>query len=255
MQSHLGRSSLVLILLTFAACTPFREVYHFRAGRPGAANYYRVTIEGWTGLTSSQYSAGLYDAEAVDALFGELTGPGKRISVDSTNLKGHPVRGGTSSTTTTTPPVTVVAASGSTAAESLSGRSLEGKKFVFFLSSNNDFFINQIQTYVTAERMQNDVVSLLLRGDVEQLERARLQRKNSDARAQSIADTLTAQVAGLGTGDNATAKDVRAAALQILNDLAARAQEPPTASFTSIAEAETWVRQHSGAFRQAGGAR
>jgi len=49
-------------------------------------NFYRVTITGWTLFATSQYSAGWFDEDAVDSLFGELKG--RTVKVDSVDLEG-----------------------------------------------------------------------------------------------------------------------------------------------------------------------
>ena len=82
--------AFLLALVPFVpGCMSFYERYHVMASRGQSSgangdseapdqvpntNYYRVTISGWTVLSTSQYASGWYDSEAVDSLFGELKG-------------------------------------------------------------------------------------------------------------------------------------------------------------------------------------
>jgi len=237
-------------------CSQFHEHYIFRAGRPGKANYYRVKIDGYTRYTSSQFAAGLYDAEAVDALFGELTGPGKRVTVTSAFA----------ATTSTPPAITdtsgdVALVNSSTnvttpvsSPETLSGKSLTNQKFVFFLSSNANAFINQIQTYVDAGNTQTAVMTLLFKDDMQKLEASRSQVSKADVRMSTLSTAIANAVTPLGTGDTAKSSDVRDATLEIMALLANRSNTSSPVSFSDIKQAEQWIRDHPQAFRPAGGA-
>ena len=261
---RLHKKYLVLIAgagLLLAGCSNFHEQYLFRAGRPGQANYYRVKIDGYTRFSSSQFAAGLYDAEAVDALFGELSGSGKRVTVTSAFE--------TTSTTSTTPPPTTPVAAASTevtmvsgsqsgskpasASQTVAGKSLNNQKFVFFLSTNANAFINQIQTYVTADRMQTAVMTLLFKDDLQKLETSRAQSSAADLRAKTLGDAMKGVTTPLGTGDTAKSADVRSATLDVLALLASRSNVSSPPSFTTVAEAEKWLREHPRAFRPNGG--
>lgn len=191
MWPRLWMTVLALGFVLLCGCSSFKEQYIFRAGRPGDANYYRVTIKGRTFFTSSQFAAGLYDAEAVDALFGELTGPGKRVTIDS-GPRGQQQQQQSSGEDAALTMVSTTANAKDGGAETVGGKSLKDQKFVFFLSSNADFFVNQIQTYVTTERMQTAVVTLLLKDDLQRLELAKIDGTAADARAKTLADSCTA---------------------------------------------------------------
>jgi hypothetical protein len=253
------RSWLLLLVpaLTLTGCSQFHEQYIFRSGRPGKANYYRVTISGTTTFTSSQFAAGLYDAEAVDALFGELKGPGKLVSIGGTSFQ--PDTGTTQQTAPQPPVLTMVAtsdAAGKTKPiESLEGKPVKEQKFVFFLSSNANAFINAIQTYVDSDRIQTAMVSLLLKDDVQKLAVARGDERAATARANALSSALNASVSALGTGDEAKSSDVRTATLKILSILANRSDTASPPSFDSVVAAETWLRNSPRAFRLSGGAR
>jgi hypothetical protein len=251
--------SLLIVFLLLGGCSNFHEQYLFRAGRPGQANYYRVKIEGYTRFSSSQFAAGLYDAEAVDALFGELSGSGKRVTVTSAF----------ETTSTASPPTTTPATAASTevtmvsgsqtgakptpASQTVAGKSLTNQKFVFFLSTNANAFINQIQTYVTADRMQTAVMTLLFKNDLQKLEASRSQSSAADLRAKTLGDAMKTSTTSLGTGDTAKSADVRNATLDVLALLASRSNVSSPPMFTTVAEAEKWLREHPRAFRPNGG--
>lgn len=255
MTRHLPKVLLLMAALTLTACSNFHEQYMFRSGRPGKANYYRVTISGYTTFTSSQFAAGLYDAEAVDALFGELNGPGKLVSIGGTSFQQ--TGDGTASGTTTelTTVATSDAASKTRPIQSLEGKPVKDQKFVFFLSSNANAFINTIQTYVDSDRIQTAMVSLLIKDDVKKLEEARAEERVALSRANGLAAAMDASVAPLGTGEAATSADVKGATLKVLSLLANRSEAASPPSFSTLDAAEQWFRETPRAFRPAGGAR
>jgi hypothetical protein len=243
------RSVRALVVLaavvSLTGCSQFHEQYLFRSGRPGRANYYRVTISGHTTFSSSQFAAGLYDAEAVDALFGELKGPGKLVSVQGTALApqtppgtGTPELVDSSDPDVKTNPV-----------QTLDGKPVNDQKFVFFLSSNANAFINAIQTYVDSERMQTAMVSLLVKDDVREMETARAEERVETRRANSLSKAIDATVQPLGTGDAAQSKSVREVTLRLLALLASRSDTASPRSFASIEDAEQWLRESPRAFR------
>jgi hypothetical protein len=243
-------------VLTLTSCSQFHESYLFRSGRPGKANYYRVTISGTTTFTSSQFAAGLYDAEAVDALFGELKGPGKRVSIDSAFAPSPDPNNPASDPAPASQGLTLVAMSDSEAKtkpmQTLDGKTVKDQKFVFFLSSNANAFINAIQTYVDSQRIQTAMVSLMIKDDVQKLEAARASERIATARTNALKTSFDASVAPLGNGDGATSEKVRAAALKVLALLASRSGAPPSPpKFDDFEKAEAWLRDRPGTFRTA----
>jgi hypothetical protein len=252
-------------IFLLAGCSNFHEQYLFRAGRPGQANYYRVKIDGFTRFSSSQFAAGLYDAEAVDALFGELSGSGKRVTVTSAfetttsqPISSNPSNPGVTPVTAASTEVTMVSGAQSAskagpASQTVAGKSMNNQKFVFFLSSNANAFINQIQTYVTADRMQTAVMTLIFKDDLQKLEASRSQTSAADLRAKTLGEAMKGATTPLGTGDTAKSADVRSATLDVLALLASRSSVSSPPGFASLAEAEKWLREHPRAFRPTGG--
>lgn len=257
---QLRRSLLALAclgVLVLAGCSSFKEVYHFKATSGDHTNYFRVTVNGWTFMSASQYAAGNYDADAVDALFGELQGA--KVRVDSTTLQGHKPRvvetavttqSGTSTTTTTTQPSESGETPEAVKLETLTGESLDRKKFVFFLSSNSDFFVNQISTFVTTRDMQQSIVTLILKDDVAALERERLNGRKGDAAAEALATrlrTISAELRAAGvTNGQATTKIV-----SLLQTLAQNsAVSAGVGGITDVATAKQWLQDHPRAFAE-----
>lgn len=260
--------AMAMLLVFSAGCSRFKEVYHFRATAGEHTNYYRVTVKGWTVLSASQYAAGNYDAQAVDALFGELQGA--KVRVDSTSLQGHPARvvqqtsvttaGGTTTTTSTTAAAAPSAAvPGSNAAdestktklETLTGENLDQKKFVFFLSSNSDFFVNQISTYVTTREMQQSIVTLILKEDIAALEKQRLSGRTGDEAAETLATRLRAISKELRTPADGTVTnaDATSAVTAVLKTLAQNSTVSAGVNdITSVATAKQWLQDHPRAF-------
>jgi hypothetical protein len=260
MQKRMALCALaMLVLFVSTGCSRFKEVYHFKATGGDHTNYFRVTVKGWTLFSASQYAAGNYDAEAVDALFGELQGPGLRVRVDSTTLQGHTARGGTPQTTTTTTTTTTTSSSQNPPTEdgtkvaTLSGEALDQKKFVFFLSANSDFFVNQISTYVTTREMQQSIVTLILKDDVAALEKERVTGRTGYTAAATLATRLRAISAELrapadGTVTNA---DATAAVVSLLKTLAQNsAVKADVDTITDVTRAKTWLQEHPRAFAE-----
>src|ERR1700728_1672817 len=83
-----------LVFLSLAACTNFSEVYYVGAfdptsqpsamqagaatqpsGYPLPTQFYRYHISGYSLWSNTRFEAGLYDAKAVDTLFGDVSPP------------------------------------------------------------------------------------------------------------------------------------------------------------------------------------
>lgn len=247
------KSSLlvVLIALLLSACSSFKEVYHFRATEGEQTNYYRVTVKGWTFLTTSQYAAGNYDAEAVDALFGELQGA--KVKVDSVALAGHTARTPSGATTTTTTTTTSNESTSNAKLETLTGQSLGNKKFIFFLSANSDFFVNQINTYVTTREMQESIVTLILKDDVAKLQDARASARRDGAGAEALATRLRTIVTDLRapSDGSVTNGEATSAITKVLKTLAANSNTSAGIDgITNAATGRRWLEDHPNAFNE-----
>ena len=156
----------------------------------------------------------------------------------------------TTATTTTTAPVETPTNAG---LETLTGQSLGKTKFVFFLSANSDFFVNQISTYVTTREMQESIVTLILKDDVAKLQDARASARRGDGAAEALATRLQTIVAELRTpaDGSVTNADAGAAITTVLKTLAANSNTSAgVGNITNVATARTWLEEHPTAFRE-----
>lgn len=251
--------SFVIFVSALCGCSTFKEVYHFKATDGDTVNYYRTTVSGWTLFSASQYAAGNYDADAVDALFGELTGA--KINADSIKLAGHTPR-----TTAAGPEIDKGAANpppptasqstfkntetSTPKVETLSGENMEHKKFVFFLSSNSDFFVNQINTYVTTRDMQQSIVTLLLKDDIAKLQEARISRDIENASAEALATRLRSVAAELKSpAGSLTNQDTIDRIVKILRAMASKSNvSSGVNSINTVENGKTWLQNNPGAF-------
>lgn len=66
--------ALFTLASTLAACTSFKQVYHFQSGGSGQdlPNYFRVTVKGNAQTAKARFLAGVYDERAVDLYFNEI---------------------------------------------------------------------------------------------------------------------------------------------------------------------------------------
>lgn len=216
-----------LLLLELSACSSFDEHYHFRARGKDHTNYYRVTISGWTTLSSSQYAAGLYDAEAVNALFGEVKskeGEPKEEEDDCAAAKEEKI-------------------------ESIDGKSMADRKLVLFLSANSDAFVGQIQSFVNSKEIQESMVTLILKDDVEKLAIAREEVKVEDARAEALEAELKSLAGAVEPSGSIDAKKLQAKLLETVTALARSSSEGYSSlEFKDMQKAQDWFANNPGAF-------
>jgi hypothetical protein len=212
---------------------------------PVVSNYYRITISGWTLFSTSQYSAGWYDAEAVDSLFGELKG--KTVMVDRVALEGHTPR---------TPPSEKKEDETVTKIESMDGQQLTNKKLVLFLSSNADSLANQISALATKKEVEVTLSAMLASGDFEEREGARVEDAAAAEKTNVLAQELRVILAGIDSAAPSGPK-VRQT-LQILLRALARSSNTPEdlgSIGTTRESALSWFTTHPEAFRLPGGGR
>ncbi len=221
-------------------------------------NYYRVTVNANTQLSASQYAAGWYDKAAVDALFGELKGPGRKVSVDSVNLIGYEKKvdgktvasgndkdkGSDEKKVRTMNVGDGELKSGST--------SLDDKTLVIFLSTNSSALVSQIRAFTKSAQIQNNLVAMLLGPDFERLEEEKLTAEMQDATAASEGQRLDAEVKALTEAKNAgniKKADIKKALVASLKLLAQSSRQPDGSSvITDADQAKKWLEDHPGAF-------
>ncbi len=113
-------SVLLCLLLVAGSCQSARELHYFKQGD----NYYRLNIKEDAFLSSSRYTAGYFDDNAVDRYFGEIARP------DSAKLNKAPKMEKVTDTGL---------------------ESLDNKKLVLLLSTNAQAVTDQISAFAENE--------------------------------------------------------------------------------------------------------
>lgn len=237
---------LILAALLLGGCSLFDESFHFTARTPGSpfTQYYRVDIEGFGFLASSEYAAGMYDAEAVDALFGELEGGTIRLSKgqakDERDGEGSGEVGEPAEPSAQEP-------------RSLDGESLAGKRLVLFLSSKADGLISRIKAFTSGKNVTANLTALLLKEDIATAERARAEQAGKDARAETFAEILEQSAERLSNVDaqevDLLAPTLRSRALETLQALARQIE--PGVELSDLSAAQAWYAEHHASLREA----
>jgi hypothetical protein len=246
------RLATLALALLGAGCARSYERYLFRIprddGKSDSFNYFRVTIESWALFSQSQFAAGLYDQAAVDSLFGELTGPGRKVQAWKVTAResAAPVAADVSE-------VVVEATDGSSAPQSVDGsESRAQQKLVVFLGTNSDFLIGQIKGF-----MQNGAVSAafrnaLLKDKLSEVARARSLASARSAAGEALADRLSVGLVRLmDSQDNLTHAQARDDLMGVLRAaLLATDPDDPAAvlAITDAAAAAEWIHDHPDAF-------
>jgi len=224
----------------------FRERYHFIASDGEAANYYRVTVSGWTAFTASQYAAGLYDAQAVDQLFGELAGATITISSDGSAAAGAPPAGDAASG---------AAAPAAPKGESItpvSGGLVDGRKLVLFLSANSDALVGEMSSFVSSRELGTAMTSLMLSPRMQDLEALRQDEAIDGVEAEALADRLRHLADDVPQPpDTMTPAQASTLLASVLQELA-RSSPAGHAGlvFADVTAATAWLNAHPGAFEQ-----
>ena len=219
-----------MTLILGACASSFSEKHYFKSaiadpskpsaqGGSGSAdgakipNYFRLTVSGYTWLSSSRYVSGYYDDATLAAYFNEFTQPaGGRLAgnsaptSDSASAKATSGNGGAPKANDVAPVQPL-------------GQSLQGKQLVLILSSNSDEIANQIGALAANNQLTSSLVGLLARGDFTAADDAERTLALDAARAKTAADLgarlLTALSAGLSKDQ------VESQLLPVANTLAA----------------------------------
>lgn len=262
---ELASTLAILGMLCVGSCATFDEVYHFAIPLDSTEgkserlhHHYRVRIKGWTFLSASQYAAGLYDAKAVDALFGEVEG--QRIAVDGIKLAGHEAR--SAATPATSKALTSAGGATTTEAQAKScdhceTSDLQGQKLVIFLSTNADFYLRQLKDFIQTSNLQTNVASLLLMGDAERSMEAEQEQIQQAQAAVALAAKYDLASGGTFASGATPSKNVAAQALADLLRATAASSNDSEGSGTIVdaASGRQWLATHPRAFRRSGGAR
>lgn len=210
-------------------CSTFSERHFFKAVGPDGetVNYYRIRVDGCTGLSSSRYLSGYFDEAAVDAYFNEVYQPANAAIV--------PAAASTSTTGAG------AAAAGGPAAIQPVGQ--EGKALVLILSSNADAIADQIGAFATNREMTATLGRLLNRDKIDASSKAADTLADAKAQGQTIAALGDSMVKVLSDA-NVDKDKANQAVLSFLNGFAREFGN--TTPFADVASARKWLDENRG---------
>lgn len=222
-------------LVCLPGCTHFHEVHYFRqavtpAGKRGVApdyNYFRLTVSGSTGLTSSRFTSGYFDEEAVNQYFSEFSSKPKPADAAAPEAVGV-VKGGDAAAATADnpPPIKPIAGAAS------------GRTLVMMLSTTSDAITNGIDALANNQALLDSVARIANRGESDKLATLQAQANEEALRQTTIRTSVGERLKQL---KGATANQPQLL-LDITNTVARSLGS--RAMFTSVADAEKWIREH-----------
>ncbi len=189
------------------SCQSARELHYFKQGD----NYYRLNIKEDAFLSSSRYTAGYFDDNAVDRYFGEIARPDSaKLSESSPKLE--------KATTTGL-------------------ESLDNKKLVLLLSTNAQAVTDQIAAFAENEQTLG-MIARLANKDLIDLN---LELKNKAIFQKSILDGITKSGDVYLDGAVLTAANATSNLLAFINAVAiARGRKN---AFDNIEDAKKWFNE------------
>ena len=236
MSAWFGMRYLGLLLCVSSGCaSAFHETHYFRSvdrqGQP--VNYYRVTVDGQTALSSSRYLSGYFDEQAVNTYFNEYTQPQNAHFSDVTPATPAP-------TVNATGAAQPAANSGGAPVQSLAGN-LEGRSLVMILSSNSD----EIATGISSLAQSNDVAATLTaivsRSQTTAASRTAATLQFELARGKILAAKGASAFTAIGNaGDRATTESNL---VNYAEDLASFLSGA-NVRFSNLQDAAQWIEQH-----------
>ena len=223
---------LALLSLLLSGCvTSFHEDHFFqsissRTGR--ATNYFRVRVDGQATLSAARYISGYYDERAIDLFFNEIKSgePPKLFEQDLMEP------GGT---------------------EKLKPLSPDDKHgvLVMVLSTNAKAVTDAIGQFAESQVVADSLTNLVNRRDIQEAQRAKASTGPDVEKANAVAAELGrlfgAIPAPTPPATAPAAKEAQDAYVRVLNAIAAALGS--TQSFTTIQEADAWLRATSVAER------
>lgn len=213
--SKILAATLVLIA---TACQTIRENHYFkdRAGNP--PNYYRLQIKGHAFLTSSRYLSGLFDEEAVNNYFGEISQP-KDAKFDPKKPPSQPQ---------------------SSTASGIVPLNDENKKFVLLLSSNSDAISSAFGNFVESKETQKEIARIMNKDKLDELEKL---KADEDVSTKKRAKLLALAESYLNSISDSESKE--SIDLKLLAYLNATADYfGKTQNFKDLNEAKSWLEKN-----------
>jgi hypothetical protein len=219
--------SLLLSACSLGCASAFHETHYFRSVDQHAqpVNYYRVTVDGQTVLSSSRYLSGYFDEQAVNTYFNEYTQP------QNAHFSG-----------TATP----AASSSAPKVQSLAG-SLDGRSLVMILSSNSDDIATGISSLAQSNDVAATLTAIVSRGQTTSQNRTAAALQFDVARGKVLAAKGTSALAAAGdSGDRASTESN---VVSYAEDLASFLSGSDV-RFSSLQEAVAWLAQHKSLVNQ-----
>lgn len=206
-------------------CSTFKEFHYFKDNAPSMPNYYRLKVSGGTFMTSSRYTSGYFDEEAVSEYFNELKQPPKgRIK---TGLKPGDGEGNEEAIQ----PVDA---------------SLEGTRLVMILSSHSGAVTDQIGQNVNMKNTMSTmsaIAQLVNRSLYREQTQVELSAEIEDMKKRGLMDKGNLHIDGIAP-EALTAEAAADNMLQYVNALAHYLGH--TESFNSLGEAKAWFDNNRG---------
>jgi len=207
-------------LLLIGGCSSFHEVHYIKsdAQQDQTPNYFRITVDGWTALSSSRYVSGYFDEDAVNTYFGGFKQPKNGEGVvpvakaDSDGVK--PAAGGDG-----------------------------GKALILLLSSNSDAIADSLTALEQSDAITSSLEHVFNRATYQSANKSDANVANAVSAGkalQTLGDKLIGTAdAGKNPIDTATAADANNDLLIYANALGASLS--PAVHFDSLKDAKTWI--------------
>ncbi|WP_411895244.1 hypothetical protein [Winogradskyella sp. A2] len=211
--------SVMFLLALLMSCTSFRETHYFKdkindakSSNPTSIvpNYYRVSIRGWSFMSSSRYLSGYFNQEAVNEYFNEIPQVEKgRLFTKENSVEDSP--SDSTAVKKKTEPQNEEQES-----KNFGGLKEDGSELVLILSSNSEAIATQIKN----TSVNNDVIqSLALMANKDKLE-ANEELENQIASKKNDMDLFALKIdnyiTSLKTDDTSNERNNKEIMLQLL---------------------------------------
>lgn len=200
--------ALAMVLLDLLGCaSTFHETHYFKSETRKSAsaipNYYRLTVEGYSFLSSSRYISGYFDEDTINTYFNEYTQPSQAAIIPAKTTDTGKAAGGNQNSATAITPV---------------AQELQGKQLVMILSSNSDEIATQIGSLAQSKQFTASLVGLVTRDRYAAANTAENMLTMEKSRAKTEAQLATQLADGLS--DGATKAEAETALVAFLDALA-----------------------------------
>lgn len=220
--------ALALVTATVTGCSSFKETHYFRqkvadGNTPESYNYFKLTVSGEAGFTSSRYASGYFDEAAVDEYFSEFSATKPKTSEEKANSADNSSK----------------KAPASAPIEPISAKN-EGKALVLMLSSNNDAIASAIGTMASNQDLLASVARIARKAEYDDAEISKLAAEEEATRQKNFRVGVAEKLGRLKTESVAANRNI------IFLDIAnlVSASLGANTRFTTVAEAEQWLREN-----------